>query len=410
MLFERPRHLPFAVLLVLASLFYSCTGTETGSPIVGTDTGNPTVLTGVIQDSAGSPVAACSVWVRRLPVAALAKTIRIADTSLSEHVLRTDADGSYEFVGLPAGSYALVAIARDKKLGIKLHVQLAAGDTVRASDGLVLSALERLLLEFDESWLGDTAVIAELGLRIPVTSQIIALDDVAAGVYRITSPAHDSEVIDAATIGENETAASSSSDSEPASSSSSPQSSSSSLAGLVLDTDGNGSFTDSRDNNIYTLVTLGGAVWFSTNARYAAAGATCNSNDPYAATGCQGYGRFYTYALAVAEACPTGWHVASQLDWEALATLAGGSSLAGATLKSTSGWTTGNGIDSFNFKVMAAGSAASPALGAEAYFWTSTATTDGMAQAVNFSAGSAAITLASTSTTEGLNIRCVLDP
>jgi uncharacterized protein (TIGR02145 family) len=50
-----------------------------------------------------------------------------------------------------------------------------------------------------------------------------------------------------------------------------------------------------------------------------------------------------------------GWHVPTNDDWKALITAVGGSSTAGTKLKSTTGWSSGNGTDDFGFTGVPAG-------------------------------------------------------
>jgi uncharacterized protein (TIGR02145 family) len=67
----------------------------------------------------------------------------------------------------------------------------------------------------------------------------------------------------------------------------------------------------------------------------------CYDNDP---ANCTTYGRLYDWATAMT-ACPSGWHLPSNEDWDVLVFYyTGGSSLdAGTELKATSGWNTGSG-------------------------------------------------------------------
>ena len=96
----------------------------------------------------------------------------------------------------------------------------------------------------------------------------------------------------------------------------------------------------------------------------------------YNSANCSKYGRLYTWAAATA-ACPQGWHLPTQLEWDTLFTEVGGSSTAGTKLKSTSGWyNTGNGKDAFGFSALPAGlrndDGSYGYVGRYAYFWSST--------------------------------------
>lgn len=67
-----------------------------------------------------------------------------------------------------------------------------------------------------------------------------------------------------------------------------------------------------------------------------------------------------------------GWRVASYYDWKALATDAGGDSIAGTKLKARTGWDSGAGTDDFGFAAFPAGKFLSgfSNLGNSAFFWT----------------------------------------
>lgn len=69
-----------------------------------------------------------------------------------------------------------------------------------------------------------------------------------------------------------------------------------------------------------------------------------------------------------------GWHVPTSEEWDALATAVGGSRVAGLKLKSTTGWTSGNGDGSYGFNVFPAGNynGSFINLGGSAYLWTAT--------------------------------------
>jgi uncharacterized protein (TIGR02145 family) len=95
-------------------------------------------------------------------------------------------------------------------------------------------------------------------------------------------------------------------------------------------------------------------TWMAENLNYEIEGSKCYDNDP---DNCAIYGRLYDWATAMAlpsycnsiscasqvsakhqGICPSGWHIPSNTDWDALMTAVGGSSTAGKYLKATSGW------------------------------------------------------------------------
>jgi len=111
-----------------------------------------------------------------------------------------------------------------------------------------------------------------------------------------------------------------------------------------------GTFTDDRDNKVYNWVKIGEQVWMAKNLNYCATGIRCrcyNSNTDY----CSRYGMYYqwetamansfssdTYPSGVRGVCPSGWHLPSKVEWEALITAVGGSSTAYSNLISSEGF------------------------------------------------------------------------
>jgi uncharacterized protein (TIGR02145 family) len=92
------------------------------------------------------------------------------------------------------------------------------------------------------------------------------------------------------------------------------------------------------------------------NLNYETANSWCNNNET---SNCEKYGRLYTLEAAMT-ACPSGWHLPSRAEWEELVSHAGGSTTAGKTLKSTSGWALsygngGNGTDELGFTALPGG-------------------------------------------------------
>ena len=178
--------------------------------------------------------------------------------------------------------------------------------------------------------------------------------------------------------------------------------------------------TDARDGNIYRTVKIATQTWMAENLNYvypklaksinfpdeegdpsnfySDSISFCYNNNPEY---CEQYGRLYTWAAAmdsvslaadsgkvcgykkyctfsghVRGACPEGWHLPSQAEWETLESYveANSSCGRGQALKSTSGWDdNANGLDVFGFNALPAGHRYDDYsyVRREAYFWTS---------------------------------------
>ena len=108
-------------------------------------------------------------------------------------------------------------------------------------------------------------------------------------------------------------------------------------------------FIDDRDGQIYRKVEIGGVVWMAENLNFETSNSWCYDND---ASNCNTYGRLYTWDAAMA-ACPAGWRLSTNDDWDALINVTGGWSAAGTNLKaSTPDW---NGDDTFGFSALPGG-------------------------------------------------------
>lgn len=159
------------------------------------------------------------------------------------------------------------------------------------------------------------------------------------------------------------------------------------------------SMTDSRDGEVYAIVTIGTQTWMAENLRYdvptIALMDTVNPANPSAK-----YGRLYHWeTLMNGEAasssspsgvqglCPNGWHVPSDDEWNTLeiylgmdpssASLTNSRGTHAAAMKSVSGWSNNNGTNSSGFNALPAGECEYPTpvfdhLGEIAYFWSTT--------------------------------------
>ena len=101
-----------------------------------------------------------------------------------------------------------------------------------------------------------------------------------------------------------------------------------------------GEFTDVRDGQVYKTVKIGSQTWMAENLRYNT-GADCAIFDDYKCCNEKGLEyckeKFYS-SIAASTACPPGWHLPSQAEFDTLINAVGGPSEAANSLKSTSGW------------------------------------------------------------------------
>jgi len=142
--------------------------------------------------------------------------------------------------------------------------------------------------------------------------------------------------------------------------------------------------TDSRDNKTYKIVKIGEQVWMAENLNYEAKGSKCygeggkvtiiqyEEEDTFTTlskaeiqANCSKYGRLYNWATAKT-ACPSGWHLPSNADWNVLrkfvdSSCDNNSCTAGTKLKAKNGWSntsdgeSSNGTDAYGFSALPSG-------------------------------------------------------
>lgn len=173
-----------------------------------------------------------------------------------------------------------------------------------------------------------------------------------------------------------------------------------------------GKFTDSRDGKSYKAVKIGEAFWMGTNLSFEAGEGSLayNNNEDNADT----YGRLYNYETAKT-ACPTGWHLPSEEEWETLLVTVQGDDLfneyVGERLKATSGWKeNGDGIDAFDFTALPGGRSISETnfYGEEEQAtWWSGPFNDGSMLAISLTYSNSGVSYVTTPKEYGLSVRCV---
>jgi uncharacterized protein (TIGR02145 family) len=143
-----------------------------------------------------------------------------------------------------------------------------------------------------------------------------------------------------------------------------------------------GSFTDPRDGKTYKTVKIDTQTWMAENLNYEADSSKCYYDRP---ANCQKYGRLYDWATAM-KACPKGWHLPSNVEWDKLFRFADSTSSTespynnetfGELLRGTSGWEkNGNGTDKYGFSALPGGFGSSDGYFSDAgnngFWWSAT--------------------------------------
>lgn len=136
-----------------------------------------------------------------------------------------------------------------------------------------------------------------------------------------------------------------------------------STAAKAVDVTAAVTYTDPRDNQVYSTLTLGSQTWFAQNLNYDTVGTWCYlNNQAY----CDNVGRLYDHETALV-ACPPGWHLPSDQEWKELEIFLGMSAAEanntlwrgsdqGSQLKAIYSWyQNGNGSNSSGFTALASG-------------------------------------------------------
>ena len=392
----------FSAILTCLGLFIACTNGSSEHPIAGTDTGNPIILSGTVFTPQGQPLANASLTLRQKSAYntkssnSLPKSSITFDTTFKKIHFNTNDSGMFLISDLIPGDYSLVVQATAPNLGVLHRFSLATSDSVYSLDSLPTQDLDTLKWAFPDSLAGRSVEIFELDLKVTLQSSPFVLVGVPAGTYTLIQA---NQWLDSVSTTATIHPAQGSSSSLVSSSSTNPlpQSSSSTVSNQV---------TDSRDNQVYELLSIGGTQWFARNLSYAIADSTpCSAVDP--SESCNTYGRFYSFSQAL-EACPDGTRLPTLIDFQALFKITGGTLLAGAQLKSSSGWASTNGLDSFDFTAYPVGSALENEWGQSASFWTSDAS-DTTASAILFTDSSSAAQVLSQPITHQFSVRCIAE-
>lgn len=171
-----------------------------------------------------------------------------------------------------------------------------------------------------------------------------------------------------------------------------------------------GTMKDPRDGKTYKTVKIGDQTWMAENLDYKTGNSWCYDNN---SSNCNKYGRLYDWKTAM-NACPNGWHLPNDGEWNTLWTAVGGTNTAGTKLKSKNGWNSnGNGTDSFGFAVLPAGYRNYDGRffgeGDYAYFWSSAGSSSYYAYYWSFRYNGGRVFRGYDGKDYGFSVRCLWD-
>jgi uncharacterized protein (TIGR02145 family) len=175
-----------------------------------------------------------------------------------------------------------------------------------------------------------------------------------------------------------------------------------------------GELTDNRDGQVYQTIEVDGQTWIAENMKFETTGDSWvyENDDP----NFEKYGRLYTYESAI-EACPDGWHLPSNNEWESMINFLGGPTVAGGKLKEqgTSHWKDPNSFatNESNFGARPGGLRNIDGSyfneSEKGYFWTSTALNSEEAYFQRLSYDRASVIYTTNSKEMGFSVRCIKD-
>jgi len=154
---------------------------------------------------------------------------------------------------------------------------------------------------------------------------------------------------------------------------------------LEITLNGNTTLTATFDiknsTKIDNTVKIGNQTWMAENLNYPTlSGSWCYGNDN---SNCEKYGRLYDWYTAKTVACPTGWRLPSNQEWNTLVSTVNATSAA-KNLKSATQWKYGgNGANVYGFSALPGGVRYTRGgfneVGSSGYWWTSTEVGSGTA-------------------------------
>lgn len=169
---------------------------------------------------------------------------------------------------------------------------------------------------------------------------------------------------------------------------------------------------DSRNGKTYKTVKIGNQVWMAENLDYETANSICGEMEYLTLYGC-----LYSWDEAKT-ACPVGWHLPSQADWNMLIEFVGDSSTAGKILKATNTWSDKghykDGSDDYGFTALPGGvrlpqkgKTHQSFVNSGAFFWSATEVDDDESITLVLRYENDAATLFENYKDAGVSVRCL---
>ncbi len=165
-------------------------------------------------------------------------------------------------------------------------------------------------------------------------------------------------------------------------------------------------FTDSRDGNVYRFIEVAGKIWMGDNLNFETENSWCyNDNE----ANCEKYGRLYSIESAK-EACPAGWSLPSDQDWDNLINNIGENPAFKMMKKGA--WNIAPATNSFCFSAMPGGyknieTDGFNTLNFFGYWWTSSRSADGLNWSKNITYDNKGVARIGYKTKMALSVRCI---
>jgi len=158
-------------------------------------------------------------------------------------------------------------------------------------------------------------------------------------------------------------------------------------------------FIDTRDSQEYGQAWVGSQLWMTRNLNYDVTSGDYCYNDTD--TKCKEYGKLYEWTPALT-ACPSGWRLPTETDFNTLITTLGGATSAKTALVGTS--------SSSGLGVLYSGTKGASGYGNEgerAFLWSSIELNSTQAKALDVNANAVDITIGTPLKTNGYCVRCI---